>query len=455
MNAVSSRMKKAFANGELRIRLKNVAMPIFVETLLMMMLGAMDTFMLSRYSDNSVAAVGFVNQIVNLAFLVFQVVALGTSVLCAQYLGAKEGKKEVQVVGISLALNTLIGVLVSASLYFGGRSALELMGLRSDLMLDALPYMKIVGAFAFLQAISMTLSAALRAADKAYYPMIVTLVVNVINFFGNYMLIFGEFGMPRLGAEGAAISTSISRGVAVLLLFYFLKKKHIPRFPVQWFIPFPKNELKNLLKIGLPSAGEQISYSLSQVVITYFINMLGNEALTARAYCMNLVMFSYLLALAIGQGAAIVVGHLVGERHTNAAFVFGKYGIKLSIFCTIVISTIIALSGEFVFPLLTQNEVIIKMGIVILWIDVILENGRAINIFFVNSLRSTGDIYFCTIVGIIVMWTVSVGLSYIFGISLGWGLAGMWFAFLLDENIRGAIFVKRWWSKKWLSKGFV
>ena len=95
------------------------------------------------------------------------------------------------------------------------------------------------------------------------------------------------------------------------------------------------------------------------------------------------------------------------------------------------------------------------MGIVILWIDVLLENGRAINIFFVNSLRSAGDIYFCTIVGIIVMWSVSVGLSYYFGLSLGWGLAGMWFAFLLDENIRGIIFVKRWWGKKWMSKAFV
>lgn len=455
MKFVSTRMKKVFSGGELRVRLKNVAMPIFLETLLVMMLGATDTFMLSRYSDNSVAAVGFVNQIVNLAFLVFQVVALGTSVLCAQYLGAKEGKKEVQVVGISIALSTVIGLLVSVALYSGGHAILSIMGLRPDLMADGLPYMKIVGAFAFLQAISMTLSASLRAADKAYYPMVVTLVVNVINLFGNYILIFGAFGMPRLGAEGAAISTSFSRGVAVVLLFLFLKKKHIPRFPLQWFLPFPKKELGNLLKIGLPSAGEQISYSLSQVVITYFINMLGNEALTARAYCMNLVMFSYLLSLAIGQGGAIVIGHLVGERHSNAAFVFGKYGIKLSIFCTFVISILLALSGEFIFPFLTHNKEIIAMGIVILWIDVLLENGRAINIFFVNSLRSAGDIYFCTIVGLIVMWSVSVGLSYYFGLSLGWGLAGMWFAFLLDENIRGLIFIKRWWGKKWMSKAFV
>ena len=80
-------------------RLAKLAAPIFIETLLIMMLGAVDTIMLSRHSDNSVAAVGVVNQIIMLTFLVFEVINLGTSVLCSQYLGARLEKKVVQVVG--------------------------------------------------------------------------------------------------------------------------------------------------------------------------------------------------------------------------------------------------------------------------------------------------------------------------------------------------------------------
>ena len=83
--------------------------------------------------------------------------------------------------------------------------------------------------------------------------MIVSAIVNILNIFGNYALIFGKFGMPALGVEGAAISTVICRAVAVVLLLVILFKKHIPRFPKEYFTPFPWYELKKLLKIGIPS----------------------------------------------------------------------------------------------------------------------------------------------------------------------------------------------------------
>ena len=178
--------------------------------------------MLSRHSDSSVAAVGMVNQLINLVFLVFEVIALGTSILCSQYIGAKLDKKVVQVVGISLVFNLVSGLAVSAALFFFAGDLLGIMGLRPELMDEGLGYMKIVGAFSFFQAVSMALSAALRSADKAKYPMYVSLIVNILNVIGNYTLIFGKFGMPELGVEGAAISTSFSRGAATAILFAIL-----------------------------------------------------------------------------------------------------------------------------------------------------------------------------------------------------------------------------------------
>ncbi len=439
----------------LKQRVKKLAVPIFIETLLVMLLGAVDTFMLSYYSDNSVAAVGMVNQIMNLAFLLFQVIALGTSVLCSQYLGAKEDKKIVQVVGISLLTNTIIGIAVSCILFYFAKSMLLLMGLRPELMSDGVGYMQIAGSCAFFQAISMTLSASFRSANKAHFPMMVILVVNVLNFIGNYGLIFGKLGMPKMGVEGAALATSICRGISVVLLLILLFKRHIRKFPMEWFKPFPFPEMKNLFKIGLPSAAEQVSYSLSQVIIVYFINFISNEALTTRTYCMNLIMFTYLLTLSFGQSGAIVIGHLTGEGKTKAAFVLGKYGIKVSVFLSAFFSLLLAIGGRFLFPLLTDNEAIIRIGLIILWVDIVLEMGRALNIFLVNSLRSTGDIYFPSIIGLIVMWVVSVGGSYLLGIHWGFGLVGMWCAYVLDENIRGLIFVRRWYSMKWTEKRFI
>ena len=441
--------------GKLSRQLASLAGPIFVETLLVMMLGAVDTFMLSRHSDNSVAAVGVVNQLMNLIFLLFEVISLGTSILCSQYIGAGRRDKVIQVVGISLMFNLISGLLISLGLVFLAEDALHVMGLRPDLMSYGLPYMKIVGGFAFLQAMSLSLSAALRSADKAKYPMYVSMVVNVLNIFGNYTLIFGKFGMPALGVEGAAISTSFCRCVSVVILFVVLFKKHIPSFPKELFTPFPWIELKNLLKIGIPSAGEHMSYSLSQVVITYFINMISNQALATRSYVVNIVMFTYIFALAIAQGGAILIGHLVGMKKIRAAYAIGRRVMKLGTTASVSLSLLTAIFGKSILGLLTDDPWIIATGASILWIEVLLENGRALNFFGVNSLRSAGDIYFPVIVGIVVMWAIQVVGSYFFGISLGWGLVAMWAIFALDENIRGFIFVHRWNSFKWVGRSFV
>ncbi len=438
-----------------RKNLTRLAVPIFIETLLIMMLGAVDTVMLSQYSDNSVAAVGVVNQLVMFAFLIFEVINIGTSVLCSQYLGAKMRKNMVQVVGVSLLLNLVFGLLVSAVLHYGAAFLLTMMGLRPELMEYGVSYMEIVGAFAFFQAISLTISASLRSADKAVYPMMVTVVVNILNIIGNYSLIFGKFGMPALGVEGAAISTAFARGVSMVILFVILFRKHIPKFPLSYFHPFPFVELKNLLKIGIPSAGENMSYSFSQVVLTYFINMLGNEALTTRTYVVNIVMFVYLFAIAMAQGGAICIGHLVGEKKIRAAYLLGKYVMRISILVSLVLSCIWALMGYTLFGWLTDNPEIVRLGTIILFIDVILEVGRAINIYATNALRATGDVNYPFYVGLVVQWGVAVGCGYLFGIHWGWGLAGMWCAFVLDENLRGVIFVQRWNSLKWAKKGFV
>lgn len=420
-----------------------------------MMLGAVDTIMLSQYSDESVAAVGVVNQIVMFAFLIFEVINIGTSVLCSQYLGAKMQKNMVQVVGVALLFNLVVGLLISAILHYGATTLLGWMGLRPELLKYGIGYMQIVGAFAFFQAISFTISASLRSANKAIYPMLVTVLVNIMNIIGNYSLIFGKWGMPALGAEGAAISTSVARGVSMVVLFVILFRKHIPRFPLNYFRPFPWVELKNLLKVGLPSAGENMSYSFSQVVITYFINILGNNALATRTYTVNIVMFVYLFAIAMAQGGAISIGHLVGQKKIRAAYLLGKYVMRLSILVSLVLSCVWAASGHFIFSMLTDNQEIIKMGVTIMLVDIIVEIGRAVNIYATNALRSAGDVNFPFYVGVAVQWTVSVGFSYLFGIHLGWGLVGMWCAFLLDENIRALLFVKRWNSMRWARKGFI
>ncbi len=439
----------------LKRQLKVLTIPVFIEMALVMMLGAVDTVMLSRYSDNSVAAVGLDNQLISLVFLVYQFFSMGAAILCAQYIGAGLRKRLVQVVGIALAVNLLVGMLVSALLFFNAEQLLTVMGLRTELMGDGLVYLKITGGFSFFQALALTFSASLRSADKVIYPMVVTGIVNVINILGNYALIFGHWGFPQLGVEGAAISTATCRAVAMLMLAAIHFKVHIPRFPLHYFRPMPWQELRNLFYIGIPAMSENISYCLSQVVITYFINQISNEALAARAYCHNMIMFVYLFCLSITQGGDILVGHLVGQRRHQAAYILGNYFFRWSMIITLTGSIILALTGQSILHAFTDNAEIIKMGVWVLFIDIFLEVGRTANIFAGSTLRATGDTVYPFVVGVIFQWSIAVGVSYVIGIPLGFGLVGMWIGFALDENIRGIILVRRWRSGKWRTKGFV
>jgi len=205
--------------------LNKLVAPIFVETLLTMLLGGIDTFMLSQYSDEAVAAVGMDNQILMLVFLLFTIINAGTVVLCSQYLGANREDKFIRVGIVALLINLLLGLLVSVLFVFAGGPILRLMGLRPELMIYGRPYLQIVGGFAFAQAVTTTVSTILRSANKAVYPMMVIAIVNVVNIIGNYTLIFGKFGMPALGSDGAAISTSLSRVVSMIVILAILRWK--------------------------------------------------------------------------------------------------------------------------------------------------------------------------------------------------------------------------------------
>lgn len=438
----------------LKKELAFLTIPIFIETLLIMSLGAMDTFMLSRWSDEAVGAVGLANQIVTFCFIVFEVINLGTSVLCSQYLGAQLSKRMETVVGVSLVVNLIFGLLISAFLFIFASPIMSFMGLDGEMLDMGADYMRTVGCLAFVQALSMTLSAVLRSNNKAYWPMLIIGIVNILNILGNYALIFGKFGLPAMGVHGAALSTVTSRTVAMTILFIVVFRTTIARFPWEIFKHWPRREFANLMKIGLPSAGEQMSYSCSQLVLAYIITTLGMEALAARTYCVNIIMYSYLFSISISHAAAISIGHLVGAGHKTGAFTMGKYVMKVAVAVTLLMSIILAVSAPLFMPWLTDNAMIVSLCVSIFWIDVVLEIGRPVNILFVNVLQSVGDVNYPFYVGVIFMWTIAVGMAYLFGITFGFGLLGIWWMFALDENVRGVVFIHRWWSKKWMGKSF-
>jgi len=438
----------------LKTQLRRLTVPIFMEIALVMLVGFVDTLMLSRYSDNAVAAVGLDNQIVALVFLVYQFVSQGAAIVCAQYHGAGLRKRLVQVVGIALILNAAVGLVASGLLYFHAEDIVRMMGLREELVPDGAVYLKITGSLSFFQSLSFAFSASLRSVDRVKGPMVVTALANVVNAVGDYALIFGHWGFPAMGVAGAAWATAVSRIVVFVLIAAIHFRTHIPTFPLAWFRPFPWGEVRNILKIGFPAMGEELSYCLSQVTITYFVNKISTNALVVRTYAVNCIMFVYLFCTSITQGGDILVGHLVGRARYQPAYLMGNYFLGRSMVITLTCSVALAVCGPWIFGALTKNPDIVRLGVLILWIDCVLEVGRVRNIFACGTLRAAGDAVYPLVVGLVFQWGVAVGLGWLFAIPFGWGLVGAWVAFALDENLRGVVLNRRWHTKGWVGRSF-
>ncbi|AKC65449.1 MATE family efflux transporter [Bacillus altitudinis MN12] len=428
--------------------------PIFIEISLYMLMGSADTLMLSQYSDNSVAAVGVSNQLLNLLIVMFSFITTGTTIVIAQLLGAGRKQEATQVAYVSLGTNFLISFVISLLMFVLAVPILHMMGLSSELMPDATVFLQIVGLLSFIQALIMTYSAILKSYGFTRDTMYVTIGMNLLNVAGNYLVIFGPFGFPVLGVMGVALSTSFARLIGLTAMILIVRHRIGLQFSFKRMFYIQRTHLKKLLKIGIPSAGEQLSYNGSQMIITLFITFMGTQALAAKVYTQNLMMFIMLFGAAISQGTQILIGRLIGAKEFDAAYRRCMKSLYWAIAISLLSSTALSLSSTHLLTFFTSNSEIIQIASLLLILTIILEPGRSFNMVIINSLRAAGDAKFPVYMAMISMWGIGLPIAYLLGIQLEMGLIGVWISFIVDEWVRGIFMYRRWRSRVWTEYRF-
>ncbi|TCI37717.1 MULTISPECIES: MATE family efflux transporter [unclassified Exiguobacterium] len=437
-----------------QLSLFKISWPIFIELALHMGTGIIATLMLAQYSDAAASAVGVANQLLNVFLIVFSVTSVGATILIGQAIGAGRMKKSRDFARSAVSLNMWLGVVMVVVVFLFGETFLRLFGLSDELFDYGLLFLQIVGLSLFTEALIMALSAVLRSHGMTKHAMLATLLIDVITAAGAMLAVTGWFGLPVTGVAGVAWAIVIARLSAMVLLFWIVKRRLMMRFPIKELIRPKRDDIKALLQIGVPSAGENLSYQFSQIVITGFIATMGDASLAARVYVMNLSMLAFLFTVAIAQGTQLLIARDVGGKRFKEAYTRAVRTLKIAMFSSLVASLGLAVFGKSLLGLFTSNPDIIAVGIPILWATLILEPGRAMNIVLMGSLKSVGDVRFPVMIGIASMWGVAVVFSYLFGIQMGLGVLGIWLAFSLDEWFRGFFAFRRWKYGKWQQKGF-
>ncbi len=436
-----------------KLSMFHLAWPIFIETALFMLLGFVDVFVLSRYDDLAASSVNAANQAVSITTVVFTVISTASAVMIAQYLGAKKKESASRVAALSIVAHLIFGVLISLLFVSFSREILTFIGAEDKVLDFSSEYLKIVGGFIFMQALLSSVSVIIRNHGMTKVSMFVTVGMNVFNTVFDIILVKGYLGFPQMGVKGVAIATTLSRvlGVAVLLAVLFVKVEKPSMFRL--LLPFPKEDVKNVARIGVPAAMETFLYNISQVVITSIVfNCLTDTELVTKTYVQNITMIFYIFAVSIGQASQILTGHLVGAGEFEKAKkkILTSYSISMGI--TLAVCMVGVLFRRQLVDIFTDDAAVIALGANILIINVMLEMGRTTNLVIIASLRGAGDVLYPTLCAIFSMILISTLGSYFFAVVLDMGIYGLWIANASDECVRGVLMLLRFKSGKWKEK---
>lgn len=426
-----------------------ITWPIFIEQLSHILPGMIDIFMISHLGDAAAAGVSVANQIVVFFIVLFSFIGLGSSVVITHYLGAQDKQGAERVASNAIGVNVWLGAVISILTLLFSNQMLTLLHLPSELLPYARPFLALMGGTLFLEAINIVFASILRAHGHTREVMVIALGMNLINIALNSILIFGLFGLTPLGVVGAALSTVISRLIACIAYVYLVKRLiQLPlRFEALW--NFSPSIIAKILHIGIPSAGENLCWWTSFMVITYFIAQMGADQIATFTYAMQLSMIMMMLSIAIGIGTEIIIGHLIGAGELDLAYRQLLRSLRVGVALTVVMTVVVVFAAKPLFSLFSQKPEIIEAGASLLLVSLILEPGRTFNLVVINSLRATGDARFPLYAGIASMWGIAVVLAWLLGLHWGWGLIGVWSAFAIDEWVRGLLMYRRWKSRAW------
>ena len=431
--------------------LRQLFFPIFIEVLFFMLVGSIDTLMLSSVGDDKVGAVGAANTYLSVFTISFSVISTGVMAVMTQYIGAGKNGVARQAKNIGIIFNGIVGGVLSVLLLIWAGPVLKVLGTADSLLVHATTYMRIVGGTSILTALTPIFTSYLRAFGYTKEPLITNVTANVLNIILNSIFLY----VFDYGVAGVAMATAISRAVGLIFAIVMCVKK----------IKIPKDAekitnrivCKNILQVGVPSALESALYNVAMAIIMKFLNQMSEDGIyvTAKSYATQVTMFSYCAGVALANANAIIVGWRIGEKKYEECQRATFKAAKLGVVTAVVIAGILALTGKYIMRIFTDDPKLIELVVMILCVDIVLEIGRICNIVFGNALKTAGDATYTVIIAVIFMYLFAVLGSYIFGISLKWYVVGSWIGLAMDECMRAILMGTRWKSRKWEQKVLV
>lgn len=428
--------------------LKRLIIPLIIEQILAVMVGMVDTMMVSSVGEAATSGVSLVDMINVLLINVFAAVSTGGAVVSSQFLGQKNKHRACEAANQLLIVSGIVSLIIMSAVILFRRGFLVLLygGIEEEVMKNALTYLVLSAlSYPFL-AIYNSCAALFRSMGNSKISMRASIIMNTINVVGDAYFIF----VLHMGVAGAALASLISRMAACFLLAWRLRDKnldiHINTEHFGWNIAL----VKKILHIGIPGGIENSIFQLGRVLVVSMITLFGTSQIAANAVANNLDSLGVLPGQAMNLAMITIIGQCVGANDFTQADYYAKKMMKLTYLINGLCCGAVILSLPLTLRLYGLSAETLKLAAVL----VLIHDGFGALMWpasftLPNVLRAANDVKFPMIVSILSMCIMRLGVGYVLAVRLGYGAIGIWIAMIVDWIARVACFIGRYKSGKW------
>lgn len=364
------------------------SIPLLIGNLAQQLYSTVDSIIIGQYvGDKALSAIGTTLPIINLLLVLFIAISTGTSIMVAQYFGAREKRLLSHSVGNAITLILLSSVIIMVIGIPLSSPLLELTNTPVETFDMAHTYLVIILAGVFFSGLYNILSGVLRGLGNSVYPLFVLLIASVLNILLDIWFIAGL----EMGVRGAALATIISQAVsAVLCLSKLVRMKDTLVIDKSTLTP-NRDLISQLMRLGLPAGITQVIFSMSMVFVQSLTNSMGYKVVTCTTAVMRIDGFAMMPNFTFGMAIATFVGQNIGANRLDRIEQGRKDILKISLTTSLVLVTLLLLFGENLIRLFTSTEEIINLGVRQIRILSFGYVAMAISQVFAGIMRGAGD----------------------------------------------------------------
>ena len=437
-------------NGEIIRDAVNVAWPSVLESFFVCLAGMVDTIMVGSLGSFAIAAVGLTTQPKFLGLAVFLSMNVAVSALVARRKGAGDRESANRIVRMALLITIGLTIIISSVFVAFASPIIKMVGSQADTHEYAVEYLQIIMGGLGFSTISLMLNAAQRGAGNTRIAMLTNVISNTVNVIFNYLLIGGNFGFPALGVRGAALATVIGTVCACTLSIASVLRKDgfINLRSVKGWIA-DRMSVRSLLNVGSSAFVEQICLRIGFLLFSMTVAHLGTTQMAAHQIGMNLMSMSFSFGDGLSVASVTLIGQSLGRKRPDMAKIYGNVCQKIGLLCACLVATIYFLFGKQIFPLFSQEAVILEYGGQIMRILSVILFFQIEQVVLFGCLRGAGDTKFTALVSLISVTFIRPGMSWLLCYPLGIGLIGAWLGTFCDQVLRFILTFLRFRKGEW------